>query len=276
MRAPFAFIRSSAAASHDPASDTLSLWLRSTDELTGDLTTLAWGSRASAGASGSASFLHSGTDEVTQPGTSFDGYASVHFASAAPQLVGAEMTRTTLLGGGDSTAASYTAAYVVQPIASAWHNVDGGGLYTAANAVILGDDSTYVGHVISGDGGVAKFGAFHYEAGVGYSGTTPQTWPGGFGTWGLLWVRYTVSSTMFLRAKTVGNAAVEATLAIGPTVDTAASDAVAKMGAYGAGGYPLTMRIVEAMLWPGQALSAGQITTREQGYFKARYPTLGL
>lgn len=275
MRFPFSFVKSS-AVTHDPASDTLSLWLRGDSELTGDLATLAWGSRASAGASGSASFAHYGTDEVTQPGTSFDGYASVHFAGVAPQLVGAELTRTTLLGGGDSTAASYTAAYVVQPLASAWHNVDGGGLYTAANAVVLGDDQSYMGHIISGDGGVAKFGAFHYEDGVGYSGTTPQTWPGDFGTWGLLWVVYTVSSTMKLRAKTVGNAPVESTHAIVPTVGMAVYDAVAKMGAYGAGGYSLTMRIAEAMLWPGQALSAGQITTREQGYFKTRYPSLGL
>lgn len=276
MRFPFAFVKSSGAASHDPATDTLSLWLRGDSELTGDLATLAWGSRASAGASGSASFLHSLSDECTQPGTSFDGTASVHFTGATPQLTGAELVRTTLLGGGDSVAASYTAAYVLQPLSATWHNEDGGGMYSPSNAQIFGDSNNYVEHIISSDGGVCKFGATHYDAGTGYGGTAPQVWPGGFGTWGLLWVRYTVSSTMFLRAKTVGNAAVESTHAIIPPLDTAASDTVGQMGAWGVGGYPLTMRIVEAMLWPGQALSAGQISTREQGYFKTRYPSLGL
>lgn len=276
MRFPFSFVKSSGAASHDPATDTLSLWLRGDSELTGDLTTLAWGSRASAGASGSASFAHTGSDEVTQPGTSFDGTVSVHFTGTTPQLLGAELTRTTLLGGGDSIAASYTAAYVVQPLSAAQHNEDGSGYYSAQNAQIFGDSNQYVGHVISDDGGTCKFGLWHYEAGVGYSGTAPQTWPGGFGTWGLFWVVYTVSSTVKVRVKTVGNAVAETTHAIGPTVDTAASDTVAMLGAFGAGAYTLNMRLAEAMVWPGVALSGAQISAREQGYFKTRYPTLGL
>lgn len=262
-----------AAVVHDPAADTLSLWLRSDDELTGDLTTLAWGSRASAGASGAAAFLHGGSDEVTQPGTAFDGLASVHFAGTAPRLDGAEQVHTTLLGGGDDVAASYTAAYVIQPLTAAAHAVDGGGLYTASNPTIMTDGAGNVGHVISSDGGTAKFGAFHYESGVGYGGTSPVVWPGGFGTWGLLWFAWTAASTIKMRAKTVGNAAVESTQSITQLKMPAAS---AGLGFLGAIMYGMTARLAEVMLWPGQALSPAQIASREQGYFKTRYPSLGL
>ena len=276
MRAPLFIHMPLAAAPHDPATDTLSLWLRGDDELTGDLTTLAWGSRASAGASGSASFLHAGSNEVTQPGTAFDGFTTVYFAGATPRLDGAEYVHTTLLGGGDDVAASYTAAYVIQPLSAAAHTVDGGGLYVpgfGGNPTILVDAGDVVGHIISSDGGTAKFGAYHYESGVGYGATAPVVWPGGFGTWGLLWFVWTVASTMKMRVKTVGSGAVESTQAIAQVKMPAAGAGLGFLGAIVLG---ITARVAEIMIWPGQALSGAQITAREQGYFKTRYPTLGL
>ena len=260
----------------NPGADTLSLWLRGDDELTGDLTTLAWGSRASAGASGSASFTHWNTDEVTQPGTSLDGTVSVHFPATTASLCAAENYHTTYLGCGDDVGANYTAAYVVQPLSSNAHNVDGGGAYTNSNPTLLNDSGGYGGPIISSDGGTAKFGAFHWDSAVGFTGsyaTAPVTWPGGFGTWGLLWYVYTLSGTsMKMRVKTVGNAAVESTQTLNALKYAAASASPALLG--GTGG--LTARIVEVMIWPAQALSGAQITAREQGYFKTRYPTLGL
>lgn len=261
----------------NPGADTLSLWLRGDSELTGDLTTLAWGSRASAGASGSASFDHYGADTATQPGTSFDGTPSVYFPDITAQLDAAENFHTTYLGCGDDVGANYTVAYVVQPLSSNAHNVDGGGLYTAANTILLGDFGGYGGHIISSDGGTAKFGAIHWDSALGYAGayaTTPVTWPGGFGTWGLLWFIYTLAGTsMKMRVKTVGNAAVESTQTVNAFKLASASASPAMLGGFGGG---LTLRIAEVMIWPAQALSSAQISAREQGYFKTRYPTLGL
>lgn len=273
MRAPFAFIRSSAAASHDPATDTLSVWLRSS-ELTGTGLTLDWPGKASAGTSATNGFATDATGDVSQPSTSLDSNASVLWSGAAPRLVSSALTRTTILGGGDSVGASYTVAYVLQPVSASAQFVDGGGLYTTTNAEIFGDRSGgWLRHIVSSDAGTCKVGAYHYEDGLGYGGTTPMTWPGGFGTWGLLWMVYTLSSTLKIRIKTVGNVAAETTHAIPVPLGSAASDIAAEIGEptliHG-------MRMVEMMAFPGQALSAGQISTREQGYFKARYPTLGL
>lgn len=275
MRIPFSFVK----PSFNPSTDTLSLWLRSPDaELTGDLTTLAWGSRASAGASGSASVGHYGTDAVTQPGTSFNGFSTVHFPSTDAQLSSAQNAHTTLLGCGDDVGANYTVAYVVQPLSSGAHVVDGGGLYTYANAMLLGDFGGYMGHVLSSDGGTAKIGALHWDSALGIAGsygTTPFTWPGGFGKWGLVWFIYTLSGTsMKMRVKTAGAAVSESTQTLNALKFAAASASVAILnGGTGAG---LTMRIAEVMIWPGQALTGAQITAREQGYFRSRYPTLGL
>lgn len=266
-----------APAAHDPATDNLSLWLR-TDSVTGTTSTLSWASKASAGSSGSAApFIHSYTDLVTQPATAFDGFSSVSFqGDPTPAiLVTTDLTRTTLLGGGDFVTASYTVAYVVRPVSAGQHNVDGGGLYTSSNAGLFGDPSSYIEHILSNDGGVCKFGASHFQDGVGYGGTAPVAWPGNFGTWGLLWMVYTASSTLKMRVKTVGNAAVESTQAIVEIMGYAIYDYPAAIGSVNFSDINDT-NMVEIMIWPGQALSPAQITTREQGYFKTRYPSLGL
>ena len=54
------------------------------------------------------------------------------------------------------------------------------------------------------------------------------------------------------------------------------TDQIIYMGTLGGGAYVPEMRVVEVMVFPGQALTGSALTTREQGYFKTRYPALGL
>lgn len=273
MRVPFAFVRPS-AASHDPATDNLSLWLR-TDSVTGTGATLSWASKASAGTSGSAAPMVHDTaygDTVEQPSTSLDGYASVLWTGAYPLLTTTDLTRA-LLGAGNSTPASYTAAYVIQPVSSNTYAVDGGGKVDVGNPTLFGDQFGAFAHAIMSDAGTCKVGVHHAnEDAVTAGGTTPYAWPGGFGAWGLMVVSYTSGGNVLIRinGSSVVNEAIVANQ--GPT----GTDSVAWSGSTGGGANVPSFRMVEMMLFPGQALSAGQIATREQGYFKTRYPTLGL
>lgn len=275
MRVPFAFVKSSAAAAHNPATDNLSLWLR-TDSVTGTTSTLSWASKASAGSSGSAGpFDHETSygDTVEQPSTSLDGYASVLWTGTYPLLTSANYLRTALLGAGDSTAASYTAAYVVQPLASNTYSVDGGGKTDTGNPTLVGNYYGEFAHAIMSDGGTAKFGLYHYNQDTSTGGgTTPATWPGGFGAWGLVWVSYTSGGNARVRINGVDLVDESIVPFKGPT----ATDYVAYSGSMSGGSAVPEFRMVEAMIWPGQALTGTDLTTREQGYFKTRYPSLGL
>lgn len=274
MRLPFAFVKSSAAAVHNPATDNLSLWLR-TDSVTGTTSTLSWASKASAGTSGSASAMVHDTgygDTVEQPSTSLSGYASVLWTGAYPALSTANLTRA-LLGAGDSTPASYTAAYVMQPVASNQYVLDGGGKVDVGNPGVFADLYGNFAHVIMSDGGTCKVGVHHANADAATAGgTTPATWPGGFGAWGLMWVSYTSGGNVRIRI----NATNLVDEAIVTNQGSTATDPAAWMGSLAGGAAVPEFRLVEMMLWPGQALSAGQISTREQGYFRTRYPALGL
>lgn len=275
MRFPFSFVKSSVGvAPHDPATDSLSLWLRA-DGVSGTLSTLTWPSKASAGTSGSAAAFNHNTgygDTVEQPSTTLDGHNSVLWTGAYPLLESIDHMRATL-GGGDSTPTSYTVAYVVQPVASNTYGLDGGGKVAATNPTIIGDPYGYLTHAIMSDGGTCKVGVHHQnEDAVTDGGTTPAVWPGGFGAWGLMWVSYTSGGNVRIRVN--GTNLVDESIVThqGPS----AGDQIMYMGTLGGGGYVAEFRLVELMIFPGQALVGTDLTTREQGYFKTRYPSLGL
>ena len=274
MISPFSFIKSGAAATHDPATDNLSLWLRS-DSVTGTTSTLSWASKASAGSSGSAAPMdHSpGYDDlVAQPSTALDGYDSVLWSGLYPLLLSTDPMRA-MLGAGDSTPASYTVAYVVQPLASNSYALDGGGKTDWGNPGFLAAADAAPSHAIMSDGGTAKFGVHHYNADtVTSDGTTPVTWPGGFGAWGLLWVSYTSGGNIRIRIN--GSDLLDA--AIATSQGPSAGDYPAYMGSLGGGAYVAEFRLVEVQVFPGQALTGAALTTREAGYFATRYPSLGL
>lgn len=274
MIPPFAFIKSSAAAAHDPATDNMSLWLR-TDSVTGTTSTLSWASKASAGSSGSAAAMVHNTsygDTVEQPSTSLDGYASVLWTGAYPALNSTDLTRA-ILGAGDSTPASYTVAYVIQPVASNQYVVDGGGKVDVGNPCAFADTNGNLAHVIMSDAGTCKVGVHHTnEDAVTFGGTTPATWPGGFGAWGLMWVSYTSGGNVRIRIN--GTDLVDE--AIVTNQGPAGTDLGTWMGSLGGGAAVPEFRMVEMMIFPGQALMGASLTTREQGYFKTRYPSLGL
>lgn len=267
-------------STHDPAGDSLSVWLRSS-EFSGSGITFDWPGKASAGTSAANGFGHAVANEVESPSTTFDGYASAYWHNTAgqPQLdttASGKMLRADLLGQGDATSASYTACYVVQPVSSNRYDVSSGqtGL---GNPGFLGEQAEYFLHAMMSDAGTCKVGVSHYDSvGATTGGTAPLVWPGGFGTWGLLWFSYTDGGTIYTRLKTVGNAVVTATETIAIPRIPAAWATQAEIGSMGGGGDVGELRMVEMMVWAGQALSAAQIATREQGYFKARYPTLGL
>lgn len=263
-----------AVAAHDPATDNLSLWLRS-DSVTGTGATLAWSSKASAGTSGAANALNHNTgygDTVEQPSTALNGYDSVLWTGAYPVLESVNTMRA-LLGAGDSTPASYTAAYVMQPLASNGYALDGGGKVDVGNPGVFGDAGSGLVHAIMSDAGTCKVGVHHTnEDAVTAGGTTPATWPGGFGAWGLMWVSYTSSGNVRIRINGVDLVNEAIVTNQGP----AGTDQIIYMGTLGGGAYVPEMRVVEVMIFPGQALTGAQETAREQGYFKTRYPLLGL
>ena len=274
MRFPFSFVKSSAAAAHDPATDNLSLWLR-TDSVTGTTSTLSWASKASAGTSGSAAPMVHDTgygDTVEQPSTSLDGHGSVLWTGAYPALNTVDLTRA-LLGAGNSTPASYTAAYVMQPVASNQYVLDGGGKVDVGNPCVFADLYGNLAHVIMSDAGTCKVGVHHYnEDTVVAGGSTPATWPGGFGAWGLMWVSYTSGGNVRVRINGTNLTDEAIVTNQGPS----GTDAAGWMGSLGGGAAVPEFRLVEMMLFPGQALTGTDLTTREQGYFKTRYPSLGL
>lgn len=260
-------------AAHDPATDNLSLWLR-TDSVTGSGATLSWASKASAGTSGSAAPMVHDTgygDTVTQPSTALDGFASVIWTGAYPLLTSTDLVRA-LLGAGNSAPASYTVAYVVQPRASNQY-ILGGGKVDAGNPTLLGNASGTLSHAIMSDAGTCKFGVYHVNAdAVTSGGTTPFAWPGNFGAWGLVWVSYTSGGNVRVRVNGT-NYVDESIVAFqGPT----AGDTAAWMGSQSGGASVPDFRMVEMMIFPGQALTGAALTTREAGYFATRYPSLGL
>lgn len=263
-----------AAPAWDPATDNLSLWLR-TDSVTGTTSTLSWASKASAGASGSAAACNHSTgygDTVEQPSTSLDGLASVIWTGAYPLLESTDKVRA-LLGAGDSTPASYTVAYVIQPLASNTYGLDGGGKVAATNPTIWGDPYGYLTHAIMSDGGTCRVGVHHQnEDAVTDGGTTPATWPGGFGAWGLMWVSYTSGGNVRVRVNGTNLTDEAIVTNQGPT----GTDQIVYMGTLGGGAYVPEFRMVEMMIWPGQALTGTSLTDREAGYFATRYPSLGL
>lgn len=265
---------SAAAAPHDPATDNLSLWLR-TDSVSGTGATLAWASKASAGSSGSAAAMNHNTgygDTVEQPSTALDGHDSVLWTGAYPLLESTDLVRT-LMGAGDSAPASYTVAYVVQLLASNTFAVDGGGKVDVGNPTLFGDPYGQMQHAVMSDGGVAKVGVHHYNEDTATGGgTTPATLPGGFGAWNLLWVSYTSGGNVRIRAN--GSSLVDESIV--PNQGPTGTDAIIYMGSLGGGSQVAEFRLVELMVFPGQALSTPDMVTREQGYFKTRYPTLGL
>ncbi len=273
---PFSFVKGSgAAAPHDPATDNLSLWLRSPDSVTGNNNTLVWSSKASAGSSGSAAdFVHSGGygNLVEQPSTSLDGFTSVLWPYGYPLLESVGQVRA-FLGAGDSVAASYTAMYVVQPISSNTYGLTGGGKTAMTNPTVFGDPAGHVTHAIMDDGGTCKVGVHHYDEDTATGdGTTPVVWPGGFNAWGLWCISYTADGNVKLRIN--GSNLIDESIPAnkGPS----ASDAISYMGTLGGGAYVPNFLLAELLIYPGQALSDAQMIAREQGYFKTRYPSLGL
>ena len=274
MISPFSFIKSGAApAAHDPATDNLSLWLR-TDSVSGTGATLSWASKASAGSSGSATALNHNTgygDTVEQPSTSLDGFASVLWTGANPLLESTDGARITL-GAGDSTPASYTVAYVLQPLSSNAYALSGGKV-DWGNPGVFASAGGNLTHAIMDDGGTCKVGVRHYNDDTATAGgTTPFTWPGGFGAWGLMWVSYTSGGNVRIRVNGTDYTDESIVSNQGPTW----SDAIIYMGTMGGGAFVTTFRLVELMVFPGQALTGTAITDREAGYFATLYPSLGL
>ena len=277
MRIPFSLINSSAGV-WLPASDALSSWLRP-ELLSGTGATLLWPGETSAGTSAAQDFAHCTVDEVEQPSTALDGIVSAYWHTTAgmPQLdtsASGKILRTDFLGQGDEIGASYTCAYVIQPLSSTRFNVPLG-LTGLSNPSVLGENGAYLSHALMDDAGTCKVGVGHYDWTLAANtGSVPLVWPGGFGVWGLMWVVYTLgTSTVKVRIKTAGNAAIEQSDVVAiPRIPTAFQSR-AIIGSTGGG--VLEMRMCEMMTWAGQALSPAEIATRE-AYFKSRYPSLGL
>lgn len=261
-----------AAPAWDPATDNLSLWLR-TDSVTGTASTLSWASKASAGTSGAASALNHSTgygDTVVQPSTALNGHSSVLWGGAYPLLEGIDGVRA-LLGAGDSTPASYTAAYVMRPLTSNAYTLSGGKV-DWGNPGVFASAGGNLTHAIMDDGGTCKVGVRHYNDDTATSGgTSPAVWPGGFGAWGLMWVSYTSGGNIRIRINGTDYIDDPIESNQGPTW----SDAITHMGTMGGGASVATFELVELMIFPGQALAGAALTLREQGYFKTRY-SLGL
>jgi hypothetical protein len=177
-----------------------------------------------------------------------------------------------LLGAGDSTPASYTAAYVMRPLTSNAYTLSGGKV-DWGNPGVFASAGGNLTHVIMSDAGTCKVGVHHRNEDTATGGgSSPATWPGGFGAWGLMWVSYTSGGNVRVRIN--GTNLTDDTIVTnqGPTW----SDAITHMGTMGGGAFVATFELVELMIFPGQALSAGQMATREAGYFDPRYPSLGL
>lgn len=210
-------------------------------------------------------------DTVEQPSTSLDGYASVLWTGAYPLLTSTDLMRTKL-GAGDSAPASYTAAYVIQPLASNQY-VLGGGKVDVGNPCVLGDQYGNFAHVLMSDGGTAKFGVHHYNEDTATAGgTTPFALPGGFGAWLLIWVSYTSGGNVRVRVNGTNHVDESIVPNQGPT----GTDAAAYMGSLAGGGAVPEFRLVETMIFPGAALDTTAMAVREAGYFATRYPSLGL
>jgi hypothetical protein len=237
-----------------------------------------WPGTASAGTSAAHSLVAAaaGYNYDVAPGGTIDGLAAVEWPSAAPYplAVGATPHRTTLLGGGDSVEASYTIACVVQPLGSNTNAVSGGGKVTTANGCIFSDGHSYQGIYLLSDGGTAKFGVAHATSTPSEDGTVPITWPGGFNTWGLLFVSYDhVASTITIRV----NGTTVHTAAIGDVVGPAAADTIGSLaGATGGGAGSAKMRMQELAIWPGVAKTVVEMQAIEADYFADRFPSLGL
>jgi hypothetical protein len=87
-----------------------------------------------------------------------------------------------------------------------------------------------------------------------------------------MWVSYTSGGNVRVRIN--GTNLTDDTIVTnqGPT----GTDAAAWMGSLGGGAAVPELRVVEAMIWPGQALTGASLTDREAGYFATLYPSLGL
>lgn len=262
------------SSSFDMSKENLSLWL-APDGLAGTGVTFSWAQKASAGTSGSnESLIHNSAwgDTVNQPSTSLDGYDSAIWEMPNYPRVSTIVNQfhPTFLESAILSGNSYTAAYVIQPLSSNTYNLDVGGKVNNQNPTILGDENGYLLHAIMDDAGTCKIGAYHYDGNIGGSGTSPVIWPGGFGTWGLVWFVYTLGIGIKIR--------VQKTNYVDEFIEMSASigDSIAIMGSTGGGGFTPSFRLIEALMWPGQALTAERIIEVEQGHFGPRYPSLGL
>lgn len=275
-------LQRSSAAPYDPAVDNLSLWLRS-ENLSGTGATLAWAGKASAGSSAANGFGHAVSDEVVLAAGFIDGYDAAYWQNTAGQprldsVASGKLLRSDILGQGDSVGASYTACYVGTPVSSNRYDLTGGTQTGLGNPAFLGEQAEFFSHAIMSDGGACKVGVSHYDATLAVTGgTTPMVWAGGFGVLGLMWVSYDLGAgTVTVRVKTAGNAGASLTESIPIPRIPVGWHAEAQIGSIGGGGDIGELYLAEAQVRPGVALSGAQMAAIEQGYFKARYPSLGL
>ena len=103
-------------------------------------------------------------------------------------------------------------------------------------------------------------------------GTTPFTWPGGFGAWGLMWVSYTSGGNIRVRVNGTDYTDESIVSNQGPTW----SDAIIYMGTMGGGAFVTTFRLVELMAFPGQARLAQPSPTASRATSRRDTPSLGL
>lgn len=274
MFGSFVFVSPAAGAPvYDLSQDTLSVWLRD-EGITGDLATLNWAGRASAGSSATHNFesYPAYDDEVTVQSAALDTYDSVLWPPSGnyPRLTSGFLVKE-LLGAVDDVAHSYTVAMVVRPLAANSGDTSGGRV-TGANPSLFDGLGGYFSIPLLDIGGDPHVGVYHYDVGLGAEGTVPVAWPGGWGEYGLLWVAYDHStSTVTIRI----NGAVAHTSALNPTRGAVALGGVAGMGATGGGSYELAMEVAELVVWPGVALTGAAAESRET-YFADRYASLPL
>lgn len=287
-----ALIRSSGvAAPFDPATDNLSLWLRSDDAVNGAGTypNFRWPGRAAASSSAPSGASSTAKGFVPRPGyadsvfrqstVQLDSQDTVEWPTAAPypavydednlgrvDYFGPYVAHPSAPATFDTS--SYTIGLALQPLASNTNGQSGGNV-TYANAAIIGGMSEYLSVLLLDDGGTAKFGITHYDAVASALRPSPVfTWPGGFGAWGLLWISYEATTeTLIVRVN--GTTLYSGTLA---RTRQASFPGRVIIGCSDGGTNKAKFRLAECM-FANQSRPALDLQTRET-YFHARYPSL--
>lgn len=259
----------------DLATDNLSMWLRS-EGITGDLTTLVWNGTASAGTSATHALDHypGFGDEVTVEPLAIDGKTAVVFPGAglSPRLTSVYPVRDDILGALDYAGHSYTLAIVLSPESSSAGSAPGGFVDNQNPSIFDGEGQGYFALPLLDVGGDPKVGVYHLDANTVAGGTPPVSWAPGWGSFGLLWVRYD-HLTQTVRLRINGSNVHTGSLVL--SLGASGAGGAAGAGTAGGGTFTLGLRIAELAAWPAQSLSDPQVIERET-YFASRFPSLGL